>query len=222
METGRPVGRGLRLWQGEGVTRVEWAQMNLANRLTLARMLMVPLFVVLMSFPRTIFLVLAYAVFTAATVTDYYDGKIARSRNEVTSFGKLLDPVADKMLLSAAFVMLMELDVLWIPGWTVVVILAREFLITGARSLAASSGEVIGANRYGKTKAILQMVYVFVFLFLAIASDILHAYWPRYAGPYDSVVLHGSLAAIVGVAVYTSYSGVQFARHNWGLFTQAR
>jgi len=183
-------------------------------------MLMVPVFVALMSYPRPGSLIVAYAIFAIATITDYYDGKIARERNQVTDFGKLLDPVADKVLLSAAFVMMMGLKVLCIPGWAVVVILAREFLVTGARSLAASDGAVIGANRYGKTKAVLQMVYVFVFLFLAIVAGVLRTRLPQYSELFDTFVGNASFLAIAIVAVYTLYSGIQFARLHWALFVQ--
>lgn len=178
-------------------------------------------FVALTSLPYVSVHVAAYVLFTAAVLTDYYDGKIARARNLVTNFGKLLDPVADKVLLLGAFVMLMRFPPLQIPAWTVVVILAREFLITGARSLAASSGVVIPANIWGKTKAVLQMVYVFVFLFLAIASQALQAYaadtsWaPTVLPAFRRFVEVSSLWAMIFVAVFTIYSGIQFMRANW-------
>jgi len=176
---------------------------------------MVPVFVVLMSFDKVYCFAGAYLVFTAATITDYYDGKIARGRNMVSNFGKLLDPVADKVLIAAAFVMLMGLRDLWIPGWTVIAILAREFLITGARSLAASEGLVIAANKWGKTKTVLQMVFIYTFLFLAIVARALD-YWPGYAIPhYQQFLWYASLAMSVVVALFTVYSGLQYARSNW-------
>lgn len=189
--------------------------LNLPNRLTLARVILAPVFVVLLSFPCFICYGVAYLVFLAATITDYYDGKIARERNLITNFGKLLDPVADKVLIAAAFVMLMTLKELWIPAWTVVVILAREFLVTGARSLAASEGVVIGANKFGKAKAVLQMTYVFIFLFLAIADQPIHWWVPSFSEMYRRLLQYASCAAAVGVAVYTVYTGIQFARVNW-------
>lgn len=178
-------------------------------------------FVGLMSFNLLATHVLAYILFVAATITDYYDGKIARSRNLVTNFGKLLDPVADKVLLVGALIMLMGVPELHIPSWTVVVILAREFLITGARSLAASDGVVISANIWGKTKAVIQMVYVFVFLFLAVTEEALRSLAPSHpdiaaALPlYRDILAVSSTAAIVFVAVFTMYSGVQFMYSNW-------
>jgi CDP-diacylglycerol--glycerol-3-phosphate 3-phosphatidyltransferase len=120
--------------------------MNLPNKLTIARCIMTVFFVGLMSFENFYCYFAAYLVFTVAAITDYYDGKIARERGLVTNFGKLLDPVADKVLLTSAFIMLMKVPELKVPGWAVVVILAREFLVTGARALAAADGEVIAAN----------------------------------------------------------------------------
>jgi len=197
--------------------------MNLPNQLTLARVVMVPLFVMLLSFHHWICYLIGYIVFAAAAITDYWDGKIARSRNLVTNFGKLLDPVADKVLLTAGFIMLMVLPTpqdkgilsLHIPGWTVVAILAREFLVTGVRSLAASEGVVIAANKFGKAKAAIQMVYVFVFLFLAIAEQFVVWWLPGIEAYYRAGMVWSSYIAIAAVAVYTVYSGVQFMRINW-------
>lgn len=196
--------------------------MNIPNKLTVARFIMALAFVALMSVHHVATYVVAYLLFVAATLTDYYDGKLARAWNIVTNFGKLLDPVADKVLLNGALIMLMQVPGLHIPAWTVVVIIAREFLITGARSLAASHGAVIGANVWGKTKAVLQMVYVFVFQALAILAMVLHgvrgggAGFERYVAMFDSFVSWSSFVAIVFVAVFTIYSGIQFMRSNWG------
>jgi len=195
--------------------------MNLPNKLTVARFFMALVFVGLMSFHNTVCCVLAYVLFIAATLTDYYDGKIARARNIVTNFGKLLDPVADKVLVVGALITLMDLPELRVPGWCVVVIIAREFLITGARALAASGGSVLGANIWGKTKAVLQMVYVFVFLAAAVILRLLTAcqeaadWLPVLVSYLRLGVMHASLWAIVFVAVFTIYSGVQFMRINW-------
>ncbi len=188
--------------------------MTLPNQLTLARIVMVPFFVLLLSFDALWCLTLAYIVFTAAALTDYYDGKIARERGLITNFGKLLDPVADKILVSAAFVMMMTLPGLGIPAWTVIVVLAREFLVTGARSFAASEGAVIQASDTGKTKAVLQMVFVFVFLLLVIVSRFLAAWEVPAADGFAAGVETASLWAIVVVALYTVYSGVHFVWRN--------
>lgn len=196
--------------------------MNLPNQLTIARLVLALVFVAFMSFSHLVCYVLAYLVFVAATITDYYDGKIARARGLVTNFGKLVDPVADKILLVSAFVMLMKLPGLRIPGWTVVTIVAREFLVTGARSLAASEGKVIPANKWGKIKTVIQMVYVFTFLALVIVMDVLDIYpalgaWiPGGLALCRDIIETASLWGIAFVAAYTVYSGVQFMRVNRG------
>jgi CDP-diacylglycerol--glycerol-3-phosphate 3-phosphatidyltransferase len=197
--------------------------MNLPNQLTVARLVMALAFVGLMSFPSLPTYLIAYVVFILATITDYYDGKIARERNLVTNFGKLLDPVADKVLLVGALVMLMQVPGLRVPSWCVVAIIAREFLVTGARSLAASEGVVIPANVWGKTKAVIQMVYVFVFLALAIIGDLFDSlaaflvaeWWASFLRFYHRAVTIGSFWAIIFVALFTIYAGLQFMRINW-------
>jgi len=195
--------------------------MNLPNKLTVARCLMSVAFVVLMAFENLPCYVLAYLMFTAAAITDHYDGRIARERNLITNFGKLLDPVADKVLMLSAYLVMLPMDELKIPPWAIMAILAREFLITGARSLAASQGVVIPANKWGKRKTVFQMVYVFTFLFFAVLLLFLRQY-PNVAaavpGGLDAFTAYigwASLVSIVLVAVYTVYSGVQFARVNW-------
>lgn len=182
---------------------------------------MAGIFVALMSFEHPVWYFLAYVVFTAAAITDYYDGKIAREQNLITNFGKLLDPVADKVLMLAAFLMMMKIHDLHVPGWTIVVILAREFVVTGARALAAAEGTIIAAIASGKTKTVLQMVYVFVFLFFAFVFQLWDTYpatgdWvPGGMAPYKFYIGYASMISIVLVAAYTVYSGVEFARINW-------
>lgn len=192
--------------------------MNLPNQLTVARCGLSGVFVALMSWPTAATLTAAYLVFTAAAITDHYDGKLARRYGMVSNFGKLMDPLADKVLMVAAFVMMRDLPELWVPGWAVVVILAREFLVTGARALVAADGVVIGANAYGKAKTVFQMVYVFVFLALAVIRRALPLWSPAAASwlPHtDPVLQWGSMLAISAVAVYTAFSGAQFAWVNW-------
>lgn len=195
--------------------------MNLPNKLTTARCVMAGIFVALMSFEHPLWYLLAYIVFTAAAITDYYDGKIAREQNLITNFGKLLDPVADKVLMLAAFLMMMKIPDLHVPGWTIVVILAREFVVTGARALAASEGAIIAAISSGKTKTVLQMVYVFVFLFFAFLFQLWDTYpatgeWmPGDVALYKRYIGYASMTSIVLVAAYTVYSGIEFAKINW-------
>ena len=195
--------------------------MNLPNILTLARCVLAAFFVLFMSFDHVLCYMVAYVLFTVAAITDYYDGKIAREQNLITNFGKLLDPVADKILMVAGFIMLMRVPDLFIPGWAVVAILAREYLITGARSLAASDGVILPANAWGKAKTAIQMTYVFVILALVIlwrivcAAPALSAVLPGERATYSWGLEYLSLIGIILVAVYTIYSGIQFTWANW-------
>lgn len=144
--------------------------MNLPNSLTLLRIFIVPLLVVVLltpfseSFgvPRHIF---GVALFLGAALTDYLDGHIARSRDQVTRLGQLLDPIADKLLISAALISLVENQLA--PAWAVVIIIGREFAVTGLRSIAATDGVVIAASRMGKFKMLVQ---VFTVALLIVSS----------------------------------------------------
>jgi CDP-diacylglycerol--glycerol-3-phosphate 3-phosphatidyltransferase len=125
----------------KGNTRYKYKypmNINLPNQLSIARCILAIVFVVFMSFTHWINFAIAYIIFIIAAITDYCDGKIARQSKTVTKFGQLIDPIADKVLMVAAFIMMMKLDELRIPGWCVVVILAREFLVTGVRAIAAA------------------------------------------------------------------------------------
>ena len=129
--------------------------MNLPNKLTIARVCMVPLFMVALMMNTGTSRVVAMVIFALASLTDMLDGKIARKYNLITNFGKLMDPLADKILTAAAMVCLVELGDL--AAWIVVIILFREDAITGLRSVAASENIVVAANIWGKVKTVCQM-----------------------------------------------------------------
>ncbi|MDQ6787733.1 MAG: CDP-diacylglycerol--glycerol-3-phosphate 3-phosphatidyltransferase [Acidobacteriota bacterium] len=142
--------------------------MNLPNYLTLARIIVVPLLVVVLLTPVAedwfgiSSYALAIAIFLAATLTDILDGHLARRRNQVSKIGALLDPVADKLLVSAALIVLVEKHLA--PAWTVVIILGREFIITGLRAAAASEGIIISAQKIGKVKMWAQCIAIVALL----------------------------------------------------------
>ena len=141
--------------------------MNLPNKLTLSRIALTFVFMVFLFSKGFLFRYLALVTFIIASFTDFYDGHIARSRNLITDFGKLMDPIADKILVLAAFLAFVELQI--IPAWMVVLIIVREFVITGMRLLAASKGVVLPADKSGKHKTASQMVAIFSILsYLAI------------------------------------------------------
>ena len=144
-----------------------------ANIVTLIRICLVPVFVLAIVSPWPEWMglpditmeakrLIAAGIFILISCTDWIDGYLARSRGEVTDFGKFMDPLADKILVAAALIALVELGVL--PGWPVLIILAREFIVSGIRMVAASKGEVIAASWYGKAKTVFQMIAIVLFL----------------------------------------------------------
>lgn len=136
--------------------------MNLANKLTTFRVLCIPIFVVFMlieSIPYNYYL--AAIVFIVASITDLFDGKIARKNHLVTNFGKFMDPLADKMLVSAALICLTPK---MIPSWVVIIIISRELFISGFRMLAADQGIVLAAGWWGKFKTAFSMVMIIVLI----------------------------------------------------------
>lgn len=146
--------------------------MNLANKLTMFRVVLVPFFVVAMSVSAIPYrFTAALVIFALASITDLFDGKVARKYNMVTNFGKFLDPLADKILVAAALVCFVELG--WTSAWVVFIILAREFVVSGIRLVAASSDKkkVIPANIWGKLKTAVTMIAISVMLFLAVLQQ---------------------------------------------------
>ncbi len=138
---------------------------HIPNWLTYLRLALIPVFVVLMNDPTQLMLNAAIAVFIFASVTDWVDGFIARKYQAVSDFGKLLDPIADKVLVMAGLVMLVsqrsDIDGRpWVPGWMVVLVLAREIWVTGLRAVAASKGMIVAAGGAGKLKSGFQMVAI--------------------------------------------------------------
>lgn len=141
--------------------------MNLPNKLTLLRVCMIPLFVIFALIETTAAQALAVIVFLLASFTDFLDGYIARSCNLVTDFGKFMDPIADKLLVMSALVVLVSQGRM--PAWVCIVMLAREFIISGFRLVAAGKGTVIAAGMTGKAKTVTQMVaIVMLFLFSSV------------------------------------------------------
>ena len=135
---------------------------NLANKLTLLRMLLVPLVIVLLYFQGPVTCVLAALAFIAASIPDWADGYVARRNNMVTSMGKFLDPLADKVLICSVLIMFCTLG--WAEAWVVILIVCRELVVTGLRAIAIDEGIVLAADRYGKLKTVLQTVALVLFI----------------------------------------------------------
>ncbi|HOQ16252.1 MAG: CDP-diacylglycerol--glycerol-3-phosphate 3-phosphatidyltransferase [Epulopiscium sp.] len=139
--------------------------MNLPNKLTILRVIMIPLFLLILLtnwLPDPQKRIIAVIIFALASFTDYLDGYIARKNNLVTNFGKFMDPLADKLLVTSALISLVELGDL--SAWIAILIISREFIITGFRLIAASDGIVIAASWWGKIKTVSQMLMIIIVL----------------------------------------------------------
>lgn len=138
-------------------------EMNLPNKLTILRVIMIPFFVVCLLLDKGMGTqIAALVLFAAASFTDYLDGHIARKHNLVTNFGKFMDPLADKLLVCSALICLIELGRL--PAWVVIIIIAREFIISGFRLIASDNGIVIAASYWGKFKTVTQMAMIMLLI----------------------------------------------------------
>jgi CDP-diacylglycerol--glycerol-3-phosphate 3-phosphatidyltransferase len=204
--------------------------MNLANKLTIARICMVSLFILFMELGGFYNNLLALVVFCAASITDMLDGQIARKNKIVTSLGIFLDPIADKLLVSAAFIYFVNIPTLGISAWMVIIIIGREFLITGLRSIAVSRNVMISADKSGKFKTLLQMIVIMVTMVILIVREALF----EFAGlTPDALRLcdcrsYATLSLIMEkipfwitlvVVMFTVYSGVNYILRYRKLFS---
>jgi len=181
-------------------------EMNLPNSITVVRIFLVPVFLILLLVKFPFGAVVAAAVFTLAALTDSLDGYLARRNKQVTDLGKILDPLADKLLVSAALIALVEMHKL--PSWIVVLILGREFAITGLRAVAASKGLIIAASKLGKWKTLSQIVAIIIIL----TEDS----WGATLAP--TFLLAGRLVLVVAV-VLTLWSGIDYWVKFWRTLT---
>ncbi|HZW67226.1 MAG TPA: CDP-diacylglycerol--glycerol-3-phosphate 3-phosphatidyltransferase [Pseudogracilibacillus sp.] len=185
--------------------------MNLPNKITLSRIFLIPIFIIILTVPFNwgewqmngeaypLTHLFAAIIFLIASATDWLDGYYARKYNLITNMGKFLDPLADKLLVSAAFILLVELDLL--AAWIVIVIVSREFSVTGFRLVAAGEGVVLAASSMGKLKTASQLI--------AIALLLLHNFPFAYMNiPMDTIVVYIAL-------ILTVWSGVDYFIKNW-------
>lgn len=203
--------------------------MNIANKLTLTRVLLLPFLMFCLLFDASninpLFMVilrfLALVIFIVASLTDLIDGYLARKYNLVTNFGRLFDPLADKMLVTVAFVGFVEMNLF--PAWIVILILCREFLVTGLRMLGASQGRVIHADKWGKHKMISQIVTIVATLIFICARQLL-----TYTDHWDKIIVRrmeadwwyllGLKILLYYCSLLTLYSGAVYLYKNRDLF----
>lgn len=172
--------------------------MNLPNKITIFRILMIPIFLIFMLIPDIKYgNYIAAGIFIVAALSDLLDGYIARKNNLITNFGKFMDPLADKLLVSSALICFVELRLL--PAWIVIIIIAREFIISGFRLIASDNGIVIAAGWWGKIKTNIQMI-LSVMLIINLDNTIINV--------LEQVFIYAALA-------FTIISLIDYLIHNW-------
>ncbi|MGP4107054.1 CDP-diacylglycerol--glycerol-3-phosphate 3-phosphatidyltransferase [Virgibacillus sp. L01] len=192
--------------------------MNIPNKITLSRIFLIPIFIILLSVPFNwgvwnigesslpVSHLAAAILFIVASTTDWVDGYYARKYNLVTNLGKFLDPLADKLLVATALILLVELGLA--PAWVTIIIISREFAITGLRLVAAGEGVVLAAGSMGKLKTVTQMV--------AIAALLLHNFPFSYIGlPFATIMLYVAL-------FFTILSGYDYFVKNWHVMRDSK
>lgn len=192
--------------------------MNTPNKLTVIRVILIPIFMALYLMNGMGWQVAAFLVFLAAAITDHYDGKLARENNQVTTFGKLMDPIADKLLIFGAFLCFMQKGVGHINSWIIMIILLREFLVTGVRMLAMGENNVIAASIWGKAKTVAQFVLVIavmVFEFVTMCFDFM-----PFSTDIIAYIMDILTYIMVGVSVIlTIFSGFDYVWKNRSIIT---
>jgi len=185
--------------------------MNLSNKITMSRLLLAFVFMGFLFVEGLIFKIIAFIIFSIASLTDLLDGWLARKRNEITDLGKLLDPIADKVLVLAAFLAFVEMNLIW--AWMVIIIIIREFLITGLRILAITRGKVLEAEIAGKHKTVSQMVTIFFILIALILKDVgvRYGFW---TDSIENVVNQGIIILMFIAVTLTVTSGFSYLWKN--------
>ena len=181
--------------------------MNWANRLTISRLVMTVLFVAALNWEWPYARTVALVIFILAGITDFFDGEIARRYGEVTNFGKLMDPLVDKIMMAAAFISLVPLGA--IPAWAATTVVARDFLITGLRLMASARGQVLPAERLGKHKTSWQIITVVFFLVLLCAREL--AYGEATGGWWLKAWNRAGPVLVWITVILTVYSGLRYA-----------
>jgi CDP-diacylglycerol--glycerol-3-phosphate 3-phosphatidyltransferase len=193
-----------------GVQKRSGTGMNWANRLTISRLVLTVLFVGMLNCAWPYARTAAFIIFLIAGVTDFVDGEIARRYGIVTNFGKLMDPLVDKIMMAAAFISLVPM--LAIPAWAATTVVGREFLITGLRLMASARGQVLPAEGLGKHKTAWQIITVVFFLGLLAAAE-LH-YGDANSGWWYRAWYHAGPVLVWITVALTLYSGLRYAwRH---------
>lgn len=190
--------------------------MNLPNKLTLSRIVLTFVFMFFLFSPGLPARYLAFIIFIVASLTDLYDGRLARKKNLVTDFGKLIDPIADKILVLAAFLAFVEMKI--IPAWMVVLVIAREFIITSLRLLAISKKTYLAATIGGKHKMVSQMVTIFAILIFLVVKETALKFFSFWSPSVEYWSRWGIFALMLVTVALTVSSGISYLWRNRALF----
>lgn len=202
---------------------------HIPNIITIGRILLIPLFVLLFFRPEFIFQFLSLAVFAAAALSDYWDGYLARRHKIITNFGKFLDPLADKLLVLTAYLCFLFIPEYKIPIWIFLIIVFREFSLTGLRMLALSQNKTLRTSRLGKLKTASQMTTIIIIIVLMLIKTYLiekgiirfshyvkgEKFWHYFLGNFwGNLIAYAPLALIILSALITLYSGIMYIAVN--------
>ncbi|UCD55545.1 MAG: CDP-diacylglycerol--glycerol-3-phosphate 3-phosphatidyltransferase [Candidatus Omnitrophota bacterium] len=194
--------------------------MNLANKLTISRIILTFVFMFFLFSKGMLSKMLALVVFIIATWTDFLDGFLAKKRNEITDFGRLMDPIADKILIIAAFLAFVEMKL--IPAWIIVIIIFREFIITGLRLIALVKGKVIEAEMAGKHKTVSQMLSIYMVLFFIVAREYSANRFGFWNEGLEYFLKNTIFYMMILTATLTLISGVSCLVKNKNIFINAK
>lgn len=204
--------------------------MNIPNMLTVSRLGLAAVMMGLLTVPVPYAKSAALLVFAVAGITDYLDGYLARKYHLISAFGRLMDPLTDKVMVCAAFVSFVEITVVHnrvavplVPAWIVVIIIAREFLVTGLRLLAANRGNIISAGKWGKHKTVWQIVAIVVLLLgVAVRDDLLRQAGAKLIADYNFCFFYIARGVALAVALITVSSGVMYFIQHRELIAEGR
>lgn len=185
--------------------------MNIANKLTVLRIILTFVFMFFLFCHGLWAKAASFTAFAAAALTDFLDGMIAHRRNMVTDFGRLMDPIADKILVIAAFAAFVQMQI--IEAWMFVIIISREILITSLRLFALNKGKVLSATRAGKHKTLSQMIVIFSILVFIVVKEVMLTYF-TWNPDWEKMFRHGIYVLMLIAVTFTLYSGLSYLWEN--------
>jgi CDP-diacylglycerol--glycerol-3-phosphate 3-phosphatidyltransferase len=190
--------------------------MNIANKITISRIVLTFIFMIFLSMDGLGPKIVSLIVFIAAALSDLIDGRIAQKRNMVTDFGKLMDPIADKILVLSAFIAFVQMQI--IDSWMVLIIISREILVTSLRLFALNKGKVLSAGRSGKHKTFFQMVLIFLILGFILLREVRKNFY-TWNPSWESSFKLGIDVTMWIVVILTLYSGISYLWENRKVIT---